>query len=433
VPAKRFHLGWFMNFVADEWNGMWGDGGNDWTGGFYVEMARALERACFDYMIIEDKLMVADAYGGTMEATLKHSIAPKHDPVPLAVLVAQATARLGVVPTMSTSFYPPFLLARLCSTIDHISRGRLGWNIVTSGEDRAAQNFGLDRLYEHDERYEMANEYLELVCQLWESWEPDAVVRDRERGVYADHTKVHTIDFEGQYYRSRGPLNTVRSPQGRPVLCQAGASPRGRDFAAKYADTIIAYGASPATMKDFRDDIRARMEAQGRKPDDCKVMFIVQPILGETEEEARARRARWFEDPLNIEASLSSISSITEVDFSRFDWDEVPPAELTTNAERNSLDTFLQRGSGKTLRQLVIDGREAANELLGTPEQVADRMEAMMAEVGGDGFLISCPGRRLSRRFVAEITDGLVPALQRRGLTRTSYTFDLFRENLLEF
>jgi FMN-dependent oxidoreductase (nitrilotriacetate monooxygenase family) len=433
VPDRRFHLGWFLNFVADEWNDTWGDGGKEWTGDFYVEMAKDLERACFDYMIIEDKLMVADAYGQSMEATLKHSIAPKHDPVPLAVLVAQATSRLGVVPTMSTSFYPPFLLARLSSTVDHIARGRFGWNIVTSGEDRSAQNFGLDRLYEHDHRYEMAHEYLELVCQLWESWEPDAVVRDRQTGVYADHTKVHTIDFEGKFYRSRGPLNTVRAPQGRPVLCQAGASPKGRDFASKYADTIIAYGAGASDMRAFRDDIRARMEAHGRKPDDCKVMFIVQPIVGDTEEEARAKRKRWFEDPLFIESMLSSIASITEVDFAQYDWDEVPPDDLTTNGERNSLETFLQKGSGKTLRQLASDGLGADAELVGTPDQVADQMGALMDEVGGDGFLITSPVLRLNRRYVAEITDGLVPALQRRGLTRTDYTFEQFRDNLREF
>jgi FMN-dependent oxidoreductase (nitrilotriacetate monooxygenase family) len=433
VPDRRFHLGWFLNFVADEWNDTWGDGGKEWTGDFYVEMAKDLERACFDYMIIEDKLMVADAYGQSMEATLKHSIAPKHDPVPLAVLVAQATSRLGVVPTMSTSFYPPFLLARLSSTVDHIARGRFGWNIVTSGEDRSAQNFGLDRLYEHDHRYEMAHEYLELVCQLWESWEPDAVVRDRQTGVYADHTKVHTIDFEGKFYRSRGPLNTVRAPQGRPVLCQAGASPKGRDFASKYADTIIAYGAAASDMRAFRDDIRARMEAHGRKPDDCKVMFIVQPIVGDTEEEARAKRKRWFEDPLFIESMLSSIASITEVDFAQYDWDEVPPDDLTTNGERNSLETFLQKGSGKTLRQLASDGLGADAELVGTPDQVADQMGALMDEVGGDGFLITSPVLRLNRRYVAEITDGLVPALQRRGLTRTDYTFEQFRDNLREF
>jgi FMN-dependent oxidoreductase (nitrilotriacetate monooxygenase family) len=432
MPGTRFHMGWFLNFVADEWNDTWGDGGRDWGGEFYVEMARDLERACFDYLIIEDKLMVADAYGASMEATLKHSIAPKHDPVPLAVLVAQATSRLGVVPTMSTSFYPPFLLARLCSTIDHIAKGRLGWNIVTSGEDRAAQNFGLDQLYEHDHRYEMAHEYLELVCQLWESWEPDAVVRDRETGVYADYTKVHTIDFEGRFYRSRGPLNTVRAPQGRPVLCQAGASPKGRDFASKYADTIIAYGSAPSEMKAFREDIRARMEAHGRKPDDCKVMYIIQPIVGDTESEAQAKQRRWFEDPLYIEARLSGIASITEVDFSRYDWDEVPPGDLTTNGERNSLESFLQKGSGKTLRQLASEGM-GQMDLVGTPEQVADQMAATMEEVGGDGFLITSPGRRLNRRYVAEITDGLVPALQRRGLTRTDYTFEQFRDNLLEF
>jgi FMN-dependent oxidoreductase (nitrilotriacetate monooxygenase family) len=433
LPDRRFHLGWFLNFVADEWNDTWGDGGKDWTGEFYVEMAKSLERACFDYMIIEDKLMVADAYGGTMASTLNHAVAPKHDPVPLAVLVAQATARLGVVPTMSTSFYPPFLLARLCATVDHISKGRLGWNIVTSGEDRAAQNFGLDRLYEHDERYEMADEYLELVCRLWDSWEPDAVVRDRERGVYADATKVHTIDYEGKYYRSRGPLNTVRPPQGRPVLCQAGASPKGREFAAKYADTIIAYGAAPPTMKAFRDDFRARMEAHGRKPDDCKVMFLVAPIVADTEEEARAKEKRWFEDPLYIESMLSTMASITEVDFSQFDWDEVPPDGLTTNGERNSLETFLQRGSGKTLRELASVGLTKGTDLVGTPEQVADRMGEMMEEVGGDGFLITSPVMRLNRRYITEITDGLVPALQRRGLTRTDYAFEHFRDNLQEF
>jgi FMN-dependent oxidoreductase (nitrilotriacetate monooxygenase family) len=433
VVTNRFHIGWFLNFVADEWNGNWGDGGADWTGEFYVDMARALERACFDYMIIEDKLMVSDAYGGSMGVNLKHGIAPKHDPMPLAVLIAQATSRLGVVPTLSTSFYPPFLLARLCSTVDHISGGRLGWNIVTSGEDRAAQNFGLDQLYEHDERYDMAHEYLELVCRLWDSWEPDAVVRDRETGTYADHTKVHTIDFEGKYYKSRGPLNTVRSPQGRPVLCQAGASPKGRHFAAKYSDTVIAYGGAPAQMKAFRDDIRTRMEEHGRDPDDCKVMFIVRPILGDTHDEAQAKRKRWFEDPLYIEAMLAAISSITEVDFARFDWDEVPDQDLTTNGERNSLDTFLQRGSGKTLRQLAIEGLGRDPELVGTPDQVADQMEALMGEVGGDGFLITGPVMRLNRRYVTEITDGLIPALQRRGLVRTEYAFEQFRDNLLEF
>jgi FMN-dependent oxidoreductase (nitrilotriacetate monooxygenase family) len=435
--AKRFHLAWFCNFVADEWNGTWGADGMAWDGEFYIDMAKSLERACFDYIILEDKCHVSDLYGGTMEMELKHGIAPKHDPAPLATLLAYTTKRLGIVPTLSTSFYPPWLLARLCATIDHIAKGRFGWNIVTSGEDRAAQNFGRDKHYEHDSRYEMADEYLDLVTQLWGSWEPDALVRDRDRGVYVDYTKVHTIDFEGQYYKSRGPLNTLPSPQGRPVLCQAGASPKGRAFAAKYADTIIAPTMSVAGMKSYRDDIRSRMEANGRKPDECKVLYLASPILGDTHAEARDKQKRWMTDPNFVEYMLAEISSITEIDFSKYALDEPLPEELTTNGERGALESFVGQGKDKTLRELASGGftesvPEAAR-LVGTPDQVADAMGEMMEEVGGDGFLITSPVMRLNRRYITEITDGLVPALQRRGLARTSYTYDCFKDNLLEF
>jgi long-chain alkane monooxygenase len=209
---SKFHLGWFMNFTPPDWQSdlaspdvaKWADGR------FYVDMARNLERACFDYIMIEDTVMVADAYGGTMEGSLKNAVfAPKQDPVPLAVLLAASTAKLGVVATMSTSFYPPYLLARVCSTVDSIAQGRFGWNIVSSAEDRAAQNFGMDRLAEHDDRYAIADEYFDVVNRLWDSWEPDAVVMDRATHTYADYTKVHTIDFDGKYFKSRGPLNTV--------------------------------------------------------------------------------------------------------------------------------------------------------------------------------------------------------------------------------
>jgi FMN-dependent oxidoreductase (nitrilotriacetate monooxygenase family) len=349
------------------------------------------------------------------------------------VLISAATERLGVVATMSSSFYPPFLLARLSSTVDHISKGRFGWNIVTSGEDRSAQNFGLDKLYEHDERYDMAAEYLDVVKQLWDSWEPDAVVRDRETSTYADHTKVHTIDFEGKYYRSRGPLNTVRAPQGHPVLCQAGASPKGREFAARHADTIIAAASSAEDMRSYREDIRARMTACGRKPDDCKTLFVVSPVLGDTVEEAQAKKKRWMADPAFIEYALAEISSITEVDFSQFDLDEpLPP--VTTNGERGSLENFVKKGQGKTLRQLVEDGGlGTAVDLVGTPDSVAEEMGEIMEYVGGDGFLITSPVMRLNRRYITEIADGLVPALQRRDLVRSDYAYEQFRDNLLEF
>jgi FMN-dependent oxidoreductase (nitrilotriacetate monooxygenase family) len=436
MAARKFHLGWFMNFTPDDWNTPLASGGMPWDGQFYIEMAQNLERACFDYIMIEDTLMVSEAYGGSMDAYLKHAImAPKHDPAPLAAILALSTSKLGVVATMSTSFYPPFMLARLCSTLDHIAGGRFGWNIVTSGEDGSARNFGMDKLYEHDLRYDMADEYLDLVNQLWDSWEPDAVVRDRETGTYADPAKVHTIDFAGKFYKSRGPLNTVPSPQIRPTFVQAGGSPRGREFASRNADSIIATATGIEGMKAYRDDVRARAERNGRDPDDVKVLFLVSPIIGATEEEARAKQARAAESGYAIETTLAGISSVTDIDFSKFDLDEPLPEGLTTNGERGSLDKFAQWGSGKTLRQLVADRLNASGciELVGTPDQIAQTMGEAMEEVGGDGFLITSAGQRLSRARIADLTDGLIPALQRRGLTRTSYTHQHLRDTLREF
>ncbi|MET0899582.1 MAG: NtaA/DmoA family FMN-dependent monooxygenase [Mycobacterium sp.] len=430
----KFHLAWFLNFVADDWNGIWGDGGRDFTGDFYVEIARDLERAKFDYVLIEDKLMVATAYGDSMEHDLKHGQNPKHDPVPLAVLMANATTRLGVVPTMSTSFYPPFLLARLASTVDHISRGRFGWNVVTSAEDRSAQNFGLDKLYDHDERYVRANEYLELVNKLWDSWEPDAIERDYSTGTYANHKKVHTIDFEGKYFKSRGPLNTAPPPQGRPAIAQAGASPPGRDLAAAYADTIVANADSVESMRAYRADIHARMKAHGRNPEDCKIFYIISPIVADTHDEAVAKRQRWINDPSYIDFMLAEISAVTEIDFSEFELDEPLPDNLNTNGERGSLASFVAGGRDKTLRELVTGNAMTGSiPFVGTPAEVAEQMGAVMEQVGGDGFLIVSPVFRLNRRYVTEITDGLVPELQRRGLTRSDYTTTMLRDHLREF
>ncbi|GAB7005525.1 NtaA/DmoA family FMN-dependent monooxygenase [Nocardioides sp. AN3] len=432
--VTKFHLGWFLNYVADEWNGTWGDGAKDFSGDFYVEMAQDLERACFDYILLEDKLMVSTAYDGTMKYDLKHGVNPKFDPVPLAVAMLRATQRLGVCATMSTSFYPPFMLARLASTVDHMSRGRFGWNLVTSAEDRAAQNFGLDRLYEHDERYHMAEEFIEVVTRLWDSWEPDAVVRDQSTGTLTDYTKVHTIDFEGKYYKSRGPLNTSRSPQGWPAIAQAGASPPGRELASKYADTIVAPANGLEAMTQYREDIRERAANNGRDPDDIKVLYIVAPVVADTHDEAEAKKHRWFNDPLYIEYQLAEISSITEINFAEFDLDE-PVPDVTTNGERGALETFLSRGRDKTLRELVTgNGMGGGNmDFTGTPDEVAEKMIDVMDAVGGDGFLITSPVMRLNRRYVTEITDGLVPALQRRGAARTSYTQTMLRESLREF
>jgi FMN-dependent oxidoreductase (nitrilotriacetate monooxygenase family) len=334
---------------------------------------------------------------------------------------------------MSTMAWPPFMLARVATTIDHIAGGRFGWNIVTSGEDIAAQNFGLDKLPPREQRYAMADEYMELVYRLFDAWEPDAVVMDRERGVYADWRKVNPVHFDGQFFKCRGPLNTVPSPQRRPTFVQAGGSPRGRAFAAKHADSVIAPASRLAGIKEYRDDIRAHAVAAGRDPNDIKVLFLVYPTLGETSAEAREKHRRMVNAPAFIEASLAATGTTSDIDFSQFDLDAPLPRRLTTNGEQGSLDKFQQWGSGKTLRQLASERFDSELDLIGTPDEVADKMAAAMDEVGGDGFLVSAPFQRTSRRLINEVCEGLVPALQRRGLVREAYIGATLRETLREF
>lgn len=430
---KPFHMAWFTNFTSGDWSAPFSAGLPPWDGKFWVDMALAMERACFDYIMLEDTLMVSEAYRGSSEATLKYALqAPKHDPIPLAAMIGSATSRLGVVATMSTMAYPPFMLARTSVTLDHICGGRFGWNIVTSGEDSAAQNFGMDELPPREARYAMADEYVDLVCKLFDSWGPDAVVMDRATGTYADCTKVKPIHFEGQFFKCRGPLNTVAPPQGRPVFVQAGGSPRGRTFAAQRADSIIATANGLDGMKAYRDDVRAKAAAAGRNPDDIKVLFLVYPFLGETDEEAREKHRRTVNAPDFIEAALASIGTVTDIDFSKYDLDQ-PLPRLTTNGEQGSLDKFAQWGSGKTLRQLASERYDSGLNLIGSPDHVADMMEAAMEAIGGDGFLISTPFQRISRRYIVEVCEGLIPALQRRGLVRTHYGHAMLKDTLREF
>jgi FMN-dependent oxidoreductase (nitrilotriacetate monooxygenase family) len=437
MSDKRFHLGIFTSFSPGAWLEEYAgeDAATGWADGqYFVDMAQSLERACFDFVIFEDSLMVSDIYGGSAVTDLKHALhAPKHDPVQLVALLAGATKRLGLIPTMSTSFYPPFMLARSISTLDHLSHGRVGWNIVTSSEDRAAQNFGFDKLLEHDKRYEMADEFVDLVSQLWESWEEGALVADRSTGIYVDASKVHPINFEGQFYRSRGPLNTLRSPQGKPVFCQAGGSPRGREFAAKNAEVIITIAPGIEAMKEYVDDVHARMAKYGRDPKSVKIMFIVGPVIGQTDAEAALKLAQQQDDALSdlrVEQTLAHMAALTEQDFSTFNMDApIPP--VPTNGHRGMLEDWYRMSEGKTLRQAAADWTVNCVPLVGSPDTIAEQMEDVIAQTGGDGFLL-WPGPP-SRRYTMEITDGLVPALQRRGLVRSTYAHETFRENLLEF
>ena len=318
-------------------------------------------------------------------------------------------------------------------TLDQVSGGRAGWNMVTGSSDYAAQNFGMDRLPEHDTRYEMAAEYIDLVTRLWESWEPGAIVADRKSGVLTDPARVHTIDFKGDYYASRGPLNSGPCPQGRPVIAQAGGSPKGRGIAARYADTIVAHPKGIPAMKAYREDVRTRMAAAGRNPDSCKVLFMASPILANTDEEAQARAARRSHaSTADVQQRLAQMGWSTNIDFSGYDLD-APVAELTTNGHQSSLANFLAKAGGRTLREAIIayTSQGGSVDLVGTPDSVAAQMDEAMQEAGGDGFLLVLPN--VSRKTVAEVTDGLIPALQQRGLVRRSYTHAHFRDNLLEF
>ncbi len=438
MAVKPFHLGWFLQGSSvQSWGESWtGHIGNTWmVPELFIDMARCLERACFDYLLIEDSSYVGESYGGSTELYLQNGIAvPRQDPSVVASLMSQATSRIGIVPTFGTYAYPPYLLARLVATLDQVSSGRIGWNAVTGSSDFAAMNFGLPGMPEHDLRYDMADEYMEVCRQLWDSWEPGAIIADRHGGVLVDHTKVHAVNFEGRYFKTRGPLNSGPCPQGQPVIAQAGGSPRGRQFASRYADTIVAHTKGIAGMKAYRDDVRARMVAHGRHPDTCKVLFLVAPIIGETEEEAQdKKRARAARAAAQIPQRLAHLGKVTNIDFGKFDLDKPLPTDVTTNGHQQTLDEFRAKAAGKTLREAMADhnATELSVELVGTPDSVSARMGEVMEEVGGDGFLFSMPN--VSRRTLAEVEDGLVPALQDRGLVRAAYTYPQFRDNLLEF
>jgi FMN-dependent oxidoreductase (nitrilotriacetate monooxygenase family) len=430
-----FHLGWFVGkgYSPHSWNQPWsGTIGTDWMEpDLYMDLARSLERACFDCLILEDGSFIADAYQNSPEWVLANAFAvPKSDPMPLVPLMGYVTKRIGIVPTVTTSFYPPYLAARLGATLDHLTHGRVGLNVVTAHNDRSAQNYGLDRHYEHDLRYEMADEWMEVVNRLWLSWKPGAIVANSETGVFADHRKIHPIHFEGRFYKCRGPLNTAPGPQQRPVICQAGGSSAGRVFAAKHADLIIAKNRELSAAKQYRDDITRLMAPHGRAAGVCKVLHCASFILGDTMAEAQEKRARlaaWMAEHMDVK--LAGMSFLSGIDCSKFELD-APLPKLTLNTSRASFEAHLSGDGSRTLREMLLDPGSGGIDFVGTADSIAADMGAVMEEIGGDGFLIQ---DAVTRKAIVEVTDGLVPALRRRGLIREAYSHALFRDNLLEF
>ena len=434
MTKKPFHLAWFLSqgYGPKTWRGDWpGSDIQRWMmPDLFVDLAKGLERGGFDYMIIEDSSNVPYTYKGTHDTYLQYAAsAPKLDPAVLVPYLAQATTHLGLVPTLSVSEYPPYLLARLVNSLDHVTEGRIGWNAVTGSNDGAAQNYGHEKHRPHDERYDVADEFADVVTRLWEAWEPDAVVLDREKPMFADGSMVHAIHHEGKYFKVRGPINAPRSPQGRVPICQAGGSPRGQRFAARWADTIITNALTVEAMKAHRAEVRRLAVEFGRDPDKIKVLFLANPLIDVSMEAARDRRRRDREDAgRHIDSQLSSMSRITGIDFSKFDLDEPIPSDAKTNGHQSTLAKWI----GKTPRSIALAGNTKQGiDFTGTPDHVAGQMQEVMEEVGGDGFLLF--NAFFDRRYVMEVCDGLVPELQRRGLTRKAYAHKHLKDNLLEF
>lgn len=437
MSQNPFHLAWFLQGSSIQaWNQPWtGNIAEDWMSAeMFLDLARSLDRVAFDYILLEDSIYIGQNWNSQRDMFLKNGMSvPRQEPSVVASLMLAATKHLGVVPTLSTFAYHPYLTARIAGSLDQISGGRAGWNMVTGSSDYAAQNFGLDRLPEHDKRYDMAAEYIEIVTKLWDSWEPGAILADHESGTLIDPNKVHTIDYKGQYFGSRGPLNSGPTPQGRPVIAQAGGSARGRAIAARYADTIVAHPKGIEAMKEYRQEVRTHMQAFGRNPDHCKILYMIYPIIGQTDAEAQAKadeRRAWAAN--NVDRCLAQLGWVTNIDFAGHDLD-APVGELSTNGHQSTLVGFLRKAGKRTLREAIVDFSTggACFDLVGSPETVASKMAEVMQEVGGDGYLIALPD--VSRKSVAEVTDGLVPVLQRRGLARKQYEHTQFRDNLLAF
>jgi len=423
-----------MNCVTHMSPGLWrrdGDEMVDYTSlSHWTKFAQLLERGCFDAVFLADVVGSYDIYGGNRDATLTNAThLPINDPMLLVPAMAQVTEHLGFGFTSSIMQYHPFAFARLISTLDHLTRGRVAWNVVTSFTRSAARNFGLANLPDHDERYAMADEYCNVCYRLWEdSWADDAVLRDRRRGVYADPRKVRDVDHDGRYYSVHGCHLCEPSPQRTPVLFQAGASGRGTDFAAENAECIFVIGANPRVAGDYAHNVRAKMANFGRREDDVLCFAYMKIITGSTEAEARAKYDDYY-GQVSYEGAMALLCAWTGVDFSRYEPDQ-PIEYIETNAVRTVLHSFTAGDPDRiwTLRDVArfvgIGG--AGPVLVGAPEQIADQLEDWVA-AGVDGFNLSYA--TLPEGF-EEFVDEVVPVLQQRGRMQTRYQAGSLREKL---
>ncbi|QIH05582.1 MULTISPECIES: LLM class flavin-dependent oxidoreductase [unclassified Pseudomonas] len=394
---------------------------------YWTELAQLLERGLFDGLFIADIVGVYDVYQGSVDVTLKESIQlPVNDPLLLVSAMAAVTRNLGFGLTANLTYEAPYLFARRLSTLDHLSRGRVGWNIVTGYLDSAAQAMGLKEQIEHDRRYDQADEYLEVLYKLWEgSWEDDAVVNDREQRLYARPDKVHKVEHQGEFYQVSGYHLCEPSPQRTPVLFQAGSSERGLVFAGRHAECVFISGQNKAATKAQVDKVRASAVAAGRNPEDIKIFMGLNVIVGATEELAWKKHAE-YRSHASAEAGVAHFSASTGIDFAQYELDE--PIQYVKNNAIQSATKHLQNNDWtrrKLLEQHALGGRYFT--VVGSPQQVADDLESWIAETGLDGFNLT---RIVTPESYVDFIDLVIPELQRRGSYKTAYETGTLREKL---
>jgi alkanesulfonate monooxygenase len=429
TTARQLHLGAFMRPVSIH-TGAWRYPGAypdaNFNFGHLKRFAQKLEAGKFDAFFMADHLAVLNM---PVEALKRSHTVTSFEPFTLLSALAGATERIGLVATASTTFDAPYHIARRFASLDHISGGRAGWNIVTTSNPDAALNFGLDAEVDHGERYDRAREFYDVVTGLWDSFADDAFIRDRESGLYFDPDKMRRLDHKGEHLSVRGPLNIARPPQGWPVIVQAGASEPGRQLAAETAEVVFAAHGTLAAGQAFYADVKGRMEKIGRNPDHLKILPGVLTVVGDSVEEAREKRAL-LDSFVHYDSAIASLSIALGHDATGFDPDAPLPDIPETNHSKSGRERTiaLARRENLTVRQLAQRlGGYGGLAFVGTPKTIADEMERWLTERGSDGFNVMFP---YLPEGLDDFVDKVVPELQRRGLFRREYQGPTLRDHL---
>ena len=394
----------------------------------YKQITQTAERGLFDTIFLADSPAV---WGGSPETQSRNGKIAHFEPVTLFSALSAVTTHIGFVSTASTTYEEPYTLARKFASLDHLSAGRAAWNVVTTGNENAAANFGLEHHPEHSQRYERAEEFLEVVKGLWDSWEDDAFIADRESGIYFEAEKLHTLNHKGKYFSVKGPLNVARPPQGYPVIVQAGASEPGRELAARTAEVIFTANQTLADAQEFYSDVKGRLGKYGRSPDDLKIMPGAFPVIGRTEAEAQ-EKYEFLQSLIHPDVAWGILNQYYRgVDLSGYSLDDLAP-ELPSNTNNNKSRLKLVKdlaSQGLTLRELYRSLATARGHrtIIGTPESIADQLQEWFDNGAADGFNIMPP---ILPTGLDDFVNLVVPILQKRGLFRNAYEGKTLRENL---